>query len=81
MGKEHWRIGRSVGRTVYIQAGDDASKSDKLIGVMDTPELAQRVVNAVNGTERIRAEERRRIAEHLDRLDHGSAADAVRVLE
>jgi hypothetical protein len=36
-----WRVGRSVGRTLY-----DAD--DHLIGVMDTPELAARVVEAVN---------------------------------
>lgn len=43
-----WRVGRSVGRTVYRMVGNDASKSDQLIGVMDTPELARRVVDAVN---------------------------------
>lgn len=37
-----WRTGRKVGRTIY-----DAQ--DELIGVMDTPELADRVVQAVNG--------------------------------
>lgn len=35
-----WRTGRKVGRTIY----DD----DKLVGIMDTPELAQAVVNALN---------------------------------
>jgi hypothetical protein len=43
-----WRVGRSVGRTVYRQAGPEASKDDVLIGVMDTPELAKQVVDAVN---------------------------------
>jgi len=38
---EHWRVGRSVGRTLY---NDD----EILIGVMDTPELAALVVQAVN---------------------------------
>jgi len=36
-----WRVGRKVGRTIY---NDD----DILIGVMDTPELAQLVVDALN---------------------------------
>lgn len=36
-----WRQGRKVGRTLY-----DAD--DRLIGVMDTLELAARVVQAVN---------------------------------
>lgn len=35
-----WRVGRKVKRTVYI--GDD------LVGLMDTPELADEVVRAVN---------------------------------
>ena len=36
----NWRVGRKVGRTIY--------DGDTLIGVMDTPELAARVVEAVN---------------------------------
>lgn len=36
-----WRVGRKVGRTVYI--------GDELVGLMDTPELAETVVRAVNG--------------------------------
>lgn len=35
-----WRVGRKLGRTVY--------DGDQLIGVMDTPELAESVVAAVN---------------------------------
>ncbi len=41
LGERPWRIGRSVGRTVY-----DAR--DRLIGVLDTPALARCVVMAVN---------------------------------
>jgi hypothetical protein len=46
-----WRLrtGRKVGRTVYRQLGDEPSDADPLVGVMDTPELAARVVEAVNG--------------------------------
>lgn len=43
-----WRTGRKVGRTLYAQQGDRPHDSDPLIGVMDTPELAERVVMAVN---------------------------------
>ncbi len=43
-----WRIGRSVGRTVYAVVGEDASKDDVLIGCMDTPALATEVVMAHN---------------------------------
>lgn len=38
-----WRVGRKVGRTIY--------DGDALIGVMDTAELAEKVVRAVNGAE------------------------------
>lgn len=44
-----FRVGRSVGRTVYIQRGSEAEKGDHLIGVMDTPWLAALVVAALNG--------------------------------
>lgn len=43
-----WRISRKVGRTIYVQAGPEPSDRDKLIGVMDTPELAALVIDAVN---------------------------------
>jgi hypothetical protein len=39
-----WRVGRKVGRTVYATTGG----VDRLIGVMDTPELAERVVRDHN---------------------------------
>jgi hypothetical protein len=45
---ESWRTGRKVGRTVYRQLGYEPSDDDPLIGVMDTPELAALVVEAVN---------------------------------
>lgn len=44
-----WRTGRHVGRTIYVQPGDEADRArDRLIGMMDTPELAELVVTAVN---------------------------------
>lgn len=43
-----WRVGRSVGRTVYEQVGPEPSKQDVLIGVMDTRALATEAVAAVN---------------------------------
>jgi hypothetical protein len=46
--KRKWRVGRHVGRTVYLQAGSEPSDEDVLIGVMDTTELAIEVVDAVN---------------------------------
>jgi len=46
-----WRRGRKLGRTIYVQAGALSSDNDVLIGVMDTPELAALVVDAVNHLE------------------------------
>ena len=43
-----WRVGRHLGRTIYEQVGDDPSDDDKVIGMMDTVELARIVVEAVN---------------------------------
>jgi hypothetical protein len=42
-----WRTGRKVGRTLYI--------GDNLVGLMDTPELAELVATSVNEIVRIRA--------------------------
>lgn len=36
-----WRVGTKLGRTLYNEHGD-------LVGMMDTPALAARVVEAVN---------------------------------
>jgi len=47
-----WRTGRKVGRTIYSQVGDEPSDGDILIGVMDTPDLAQCAVTAVNNPPR-----------------------------
>jgi ribosomal protein S27AE len=46
--RQPWRTGRKVGRTVYMQPGPEASDSDPLIGVMDTPELAAEACEAHN---------------------------------
>ena len=35
-----WRVGRKLGRTLY--------EDEKLVGMMDTPELAERVCEAMN---------------------------------
>jgi hypothetical protein len=46
-----WRVGRKVGRTIYAMrdpAGLVATEGDDLIGMMDTRELAMRVVAAHN---------------------------------
>ena len=43
-----WRVGRKVGRTIYEQEDWEPKDGDTLIGVMDTPQLAKRVVDSVN---------------------------------
>lgn len=53
MTRQRWRVGRSLGRTIFVQTGDQPAKAnvedgDVVIGMMDTPELAQLVVDAVN---------------------------------
>lgn len=45
-----WRTGRKVGRTIYVQIGDEPSDHDLLIGVMDTPHLADAAVTAYNAS-------------------------------
>ena len=39
-GPPRWRVGRTLGRTLYI--------GEQLVGMVDTPELAERIVEAMN---------------------------------
>lgn len=39
-----WRVGTSVGRTIYAMQGTKPSKADVLLGVMDSRSLAEQVV-------------------------------------
>lgn len=41
MPAETWRVGRKLGRTLYVD--------DQVVGMVDTPELAARIVAAMNG--------------------------------
>lgn len=44
-----WRVGRKVGRTIYAQCEPHrASDDDRLIGLMDTADLAAEAVRAHN---------------------------------
>jgi len=47
-----WRTGRKVGRTIYRQVGPGPSDADELVGLMDTPDLARMVVDAMNARDR-----------------------------
>lgn len=46
--KARWRTGRKVGRTIYAQVGEEPSDDDALIGMVDTPEIARRLVDDHN---------------------------------
>ena len=46
--KHLWRVGRTVGRTIYVQRMPEQSKADVLIGLMDTQGLAEFVCRCVN---------------------------------
>lgn len=49
-----WRTGRRVGRTVYAQFSTDPNDTDILIGVMDSPELADETVASHNAALAVR---------------------------
>lgn len=69
-GRLPWRVGRSVGRTIYQQIGPEPSKEDVLIGIMDTPELAYRVVRAINAHEKgIRTLDLAGMRQHFESFD------------
>lgn len=63
------RQGRRVPRNLYIQEGPTPADTDPPVGMVDTAELAARIVETVNGAERIRelhkpVTERRQIHTH-----------------
>jgi hypothetical protein len=43
-----WRTGGSLGRSIYAQISPEASKSDQFMGLMETPQIAERVVREHN---------------------------------
>jgi hypothetical protein len=43
-----WRVGRKLGRTIYVQPGDEPSDDDEFLGLMESEEIAAQVVDAVN---------------------------------
>lgn len=80
-----YRVGRSLGRTVYRQVGREASKDDVVIGMMDTRLDAMLVVAALNsyqpaGQQRWQVQARRTI-EGTVTVEATSTAEAVRAAE
>ena len=50
-----WRTGRKLGRTLYERKYTDGpSDEDRFLGLVDTPEIAATIVQAVNAGARIR---------------------------
>lgn len=45
---DRYRVGRKVGRTIYERVYAEPSDADRLIGAMDTPELAARAIVGLN---------------------------------
>lgn len=41
------RQGRSIGRTLYAQRGEEPSNTDLCIGIVDSPQLAAKIVHAM----------------------------------
>lgn len=42
------RVGTKLGRTLYVGTGQGHKHRDTYIGTVDTPELAQEIMTAVN---------------------------------
>lgn len=45
-----WRVGRKLGRTIYVSLDPDEPDNDLLIGIMDIPALAKMVVETHNAS-------------------------------
>lgn len=48
-----WRVGRKLGRTIYLQTGSQPSDHDIFLGMMDTSAIAEHIVDLHNNQERI----------------------------
>ena len=46
--RPRYRVGRSLGRTVYRMVGSRPSKQDELVGLMDTRDLGEAVAAALS---------------------------------
>lgn len=46
--RDRYRVGRSLGRTVYRMRGNRPSKSDDFVGIMESRDLGEVVVAALN---------------------------------
>jgi hypothetical protein len=85
-----WRVGRSIGRTIYAMVGAEASKADEVIGMLDSPELAAEAVGAHNAglpspiLEEMRGhladDVRRMVGREVKSVDHEVDEDSERLV-
>lgn len=52
-----FRVGRKVGRTIYVQLGPEPSDDDHLVGMLETREQAEAAVRGLNEDVGIDADE------------------------
>lgn len=48
MSKAVFRVGRKLGRTIYMQRGDEPSDADMFLGIMDSRAMAATIVHVLN---------------------------------
>ncbi len=44
-----WRVGGKALRTIWVHPSGDREDPGVMVGMMETPELAEQVVEAING--------------------------------
>jgi hypothetical protein len=62
-----WRVGRKLGRTIYVVVNDEPSDQDVCLGMLDTSVLAQHIVdlhNAALASKQDVENERMTLSEH-----------------
>lgn len=48
MSKAVFRVGRKLGRTIYMQRGEEPSDADMFLGIMDSRAMAATIVHVLN---------------------------------
>lgn len=52
--EQRFRVGKETGRTIYRMVGASPSDDDQMVGVLDSPELAQQFVDSANECQDLR---------------------------
>lgn len=50
MSKAVFRVGRKLGRTIYMQRGEEPSDADMFLGIMDSRVMAATIVRLLNAS-------------------------------